>query len=241
MAINRISDPRASTRRFFLAIAIFFPIVVLAGFARTYYLKPFFDAPAVPSLLVHIHGVLMSLWIGLFITQVYFISSKRIRLHQRLGYAGIALAALIVIVGFLTAIGAAKNGSSSTPPDVPPLAFMVVPMFDLLMFAGLFGGAIYYRKRAPTHRRLMLLTVLNFMPPAVARIPIASLQSLGPLWFFGFPDALALVFVIVDTWRNKKLNWPFLIGTIALIASHPLRLILGSTETWMSFARWVTG
>jgi len=75
----------------------------------------------------------------------------------------------------------------------------------------------------------------------VARIPIAPLQTLGPLWFFGFPDLLAIIFVIVDTWRHKKLNKVFLAGTILMIASHPLRLILSGTDAWMSFAARITG
>jgi hypothetical protein len=60
------------------------------------------------------------------------------------------------------------------------------------MFVLLFVAAIFYRRRPAMHKRLMLLTAVNFLPPALDRIPVASLQALGPLWFFGFPTALAL-------------------------------------------------
>ncbi|MDQ3220871.1 MAG: hypothetical protein M3Q26_09045, partial [Acidobacteriota bacterium] len=98
----------------------------------------------------------------------------------------------------------------------------------------------YYRRQPANHKRLILLTILNFLPPAVARIPIVSLQSLGPIWFFGFPDILAVIFVIVDTWRHKKLNKVFLAGTLLMIVSHPLRLMLSGTEAWLRFATWIT-
>lgn len=239
MAVNESLNRRIFDRRLFAAAAILFPLIVLAGFARTYYLRGFFSVPAIPSTLVHAHGLLMTAWVVLFGTQVWLVSSKRIRVHQRLGYTAIGLAVLIIVVGFFTA-AAAAFGSASAPPDIPPLAFMIVPMTDLLMFAIFFAGAIYYRKRPAEHKRLMLLTAINFLPPAVARIPIESLQSLGPLWFFGFPVAVLLITLVLDTWRTGRLNKVFLAGSILLIISYPLRLILMGTEQWMAFAAWVT-
>ena len=240
MAVNESLNRRIFDRLLFTAAAILFPLIVLAGFARTYYLKGFFDVPAVPSTLVHLHGLVMTAWVALFGTQVWLISSKRIRVHQRLGYTAIALAVLIIIIGFFTAAASAKFGSASAPPDIPPLAFMIVPMADLVLFAIFFGGALYYRKRPAEHKRLILLTAVNFLPPAIARIPIESLQSLGPLWFFGFPTVVLLILLVIDTWRNHKLNKTFLAGAILLIMSYPLRLMLMGTEQWMAFAAWVT-
>ena len=60
--------------------------------------------------------------------------SKRVRVHQRLGYAGIGLGAAILPIGFMAAVRAAKYGSSSTPPGVNQLGFMIVPLTDLVMF-----------------------------------------------------------------------------------------------------------
>jgi len=240
MAVNQIQDPRRATRHFFFIIAVAFPLIVLAGFARTYYLKVFFGTPPVASLLVHLHGFVMTAWIALFVTQIWLISSKRIKLHQRLGIASIALAVLVFAVGTLTAISAAKYGSASSPPDIPPLAFLVVPFFDMILFLVFFGFAIYYWRRPANHKRMILLTAFNFLPPAIARIPIGIISSLGPLAFFGIPDVLAITFVAVDTWKHGKLNKPFALGALLLIASHPLRLMLSGTDAWMLFAAWLT-
>ena len=158
---------------------------------------------------------------------------------MKLGMLGIALAIAILFVGFFTMISAAKYGSPSTPPNIVPLAFLAVPFFDLLMFAGLFGAAIYYRNRPANHKRLMLLTVLNFMPPAVGRIPIEFFQTLGPLFFFGVPAALAIGLLVYDTWRNRKLNVVFLAGALVIIVSYPVRIILSGTDVWMGFAAWL--
>jgi hypothetical protein len=220
--------------------AILFPLIILAGFARTYYLKGMFGTPPLASAMVHAHGLLMTVWVALFVTQVWLISARRVRVHQRLGYSGISVALLIIGVGFVTAVRAAKFGAASTPPGVSRLAFLLVPLFDLLMFAILFGGAVYFRKKPAEHKRLMLLTAVNFLPPAVARIPIAPLQALGPVWFFGVPTALVLLCLGLDTWRNRQLNTVFLAGSLLLIASYVGRLALMGTDTWMAIATWLT-
>ncbi len=240
MAINDTAERRAFERRFFLAIAILFPIVVLVGFGPTYYLKPFFVSPPIPRLLVHLHGIAMIAWVILFFSQVYLIRSTQIRLHQRMGIASTVLASVILVLGLLTAVAAAKYGSISTPPGANPLEFLIVPVFDMVVFAILFGAAYYYRRNAPNHKRLMLLTVINFLPAALARFPFGLTDTFGPLWFFGVPDILTLGFVIVDTWRNKKLNKAFLGGALFMIVSHWLRLAFAPTETWVSFATWLT-
>lgn len=238
--MNDTLDRQRFDRRLFLAAAIAFPLIVLAGFGRTYYVKGLFDAAPLPSMLVHVHGVLMTAWVALFGTQVWFISSRQVRLHQRLGYAGVGLAAIIIAVGFVTALRAAKYGAASTPPGIPPLAFLIVPVFDLLMFALLFGGAVYYRRRPAAHKRLMLLTAVNFVPPALARIPIPSLLALGPVWFFGVPTALAALCLVLDARRHAHVNRVFLVGTIVLIGSYAARLMLMGTGAWMDIARWLT-
>jgi hypothetical protein len=239
--ISDATDRRLFDRRLFKIAAILFPLIVLAGFGRTYYLRGLFNVPPLPSVVVHMHGLLMSAWVALFVTQVWLISSKQIRVHQRLGYAGVGLALLILPVGFLAAVRAAKYGSPSTPPGVSPLGFLIVPLVDLLMFTIFFGAAIYYRKKPAQHKMLMLLTAINFIPPAIARIPIPSLQALGPLWFFGLPTVLALFCVGVDARRRGKVNPIFLSGTLLLIASYVGRLMIMPMAGWLETARWLTG
>lgn len=241
MAISDAAERRAFERRFFFAIAILFPLTVLIGFAPTYYLKPLFNSPPIPRLIIHIHGFLMAAWVALFVVQVFLIRRTQIKVHQRLGVLGVVLGLTIIATGMVTAVAAAKYGSNSMPPGVQPLEFLVVPFFDLIVFAILFAAAVYYRRNAPNHKRLMLLTVLNFLPPAIARYPFGLTEAFGPLWFFGVPDLIAIVLVIGDTWRHRKLNVVFLGGAIVMIASHWLRLPFSTTETWLGFARWLVG
>ena len=239
MAINEAALVRIRERCFYLVAALAFPLIVLIGFARTYYLKGLFDAPPLASFLVQIHGAVMTAWVLLFIAQVYLIRTKNIRVHQTLGFAGIGLALLILICGFFTAIAAAKNGSGSFPPDIPRTSFLVVPIFDLIMFSILFGAAVYYRKRAANHKRLMLLTAINFLPPAIARFPIPGWLALGPIMFFGIPTLILIFAVAYDRVQNGKFNKVFVFGSLLLFISYPLRIAISGTDAWLTFANWV--
>src|SRR5688572_12309923 len=95
---------RISDRPLYLLAAIVVPLIVLIGFARTYYLKGFFATPPIPSRFVHFHGIVMTAWVALFIVQVSLVATRRTKTHQRLGVLGAVLAALVVVVGVLTAL-----------------------------------------------------------------------------------------------------------------------------------------
>jgi hypothetical protein len=238
-----IAGPRHSQewdRRLFRVVSILFPLVVLAGFARTYYLSMLLGGPPVKSLLVHAHGAVMTLWIGLFVTQVFLMRAGFRRRHMALGMYGIGLATAVVIVGFFTAVSAAKYGFAAAPPDVPPLVFLVMPLTDLVMFVGLFAAAISFRRRPADHKRLMLLTVINFLPPALARLPHPAVQAAGPVVFFGVPAVLTILLVTSDRFKTGVWNRVFLIGGLALVLSFPLRIVLGNSRLWLAFSQWVT-
>jgi len=47
--------------------------------------------------------------------------------------------------------------------------------------------------------------------------------------------------IAYDYAKTRRLNPAFVWGSLLLIASHPLRLMLSGTSAWMSFAHWITG
>lgn len=231
---------RISDRPLYLLAAVVVPLVVLAGFARTYYLKGFFATPALPSVIVHLHGLIMTAWVVLFIVQVTLVAKRKTKLHQRLGILGAFLAGLVFIVGILTALYAAArfvNAPNLVPPGAPPpLPFLVIPLGDMVAFAILVGTALYYRKRLDIHKRLMLVAAVNITVPAIARIPVNFIANGGPLVFFGLADFILLSFLAFDTIRHKRLHPAFLWGTLFVILFQPLRIVLAGTQAWTSFA-----
>lgn len=238
MAANPAVQRSGRDRRLYTWFAIFMPIIVLLGFARTYYLKGFFDTPAIPGLLVHLHGAVMTSWVILFIVQVWLVSSRRVRVHQRLGKIGAGLAILVVLVGVTTGIASAARGAT---PGLPPLQFLVIPLGDMLLFALLIGTALYFRRRMDIHKRLMLVAAVNLLTPAIARIPLNFIINGGAPVFFGLTDLILVACVAIDTVKNRKFHPALLWGTLLVILSQPLRILLAGTETWIQFATWLVG
>jgi hypothetical protein len=233
MATSPNFHRRISDRPLYLMAAVLIPLIVLAGFARTYFLKGFFATPPLPSFIVHVHGIVMTAWVALFIVQVTLVAKRRTKIHQRLGILGAILAALVVVVGILTALYAAARGAT---PGPPPLVFLIVPLGDMLVFGILVGAALYYRKRLDIHKRLMLLAAAAMLPPAIARIPLSVITDNGPLAFFGLTDLCIIGFVVFDTVRHRRLHPAFLWGSLLFILLQPLRLSVAGSDAWTSFA-----
>src|ERR1044072_8564537 len=188
--LNVFHSHKLRERTFFTGMAIIILIVVFAGFSRTFYLRPYFSSERLIPLLI-MHGLVFSSWIALFITQTALVAAKRVRTHMMLGIAGGVIAALMIIVGTVTALLRAlapafiRARAPSPIPGVNPLTFLTIPLGDMLVFAILVSSAFYFRRRVDVHKRLMLLATIGILPAAVARLPFPFIQHYGPLAFFG--------------------------------------------------------
>ena len=119
--------------------------------------------------LVHLHGALFTGWVLLFIAQTALVASHRLAVHRRLGVAGAMLAAAMILVGTFTAVATAKRGGA--PVGVDPLAFLAIPIFDMVLFATFVTAALVLRRNKEMHKRLMLLAYISIIVAAVARLP----------------------------------------------------------------------
>ena len=210
-------------------------LIVFAGFARSYYLKGIFGTPAI-SFLVHLHGLVMTLWFVLFFVQVRLIAIQRVAWHRRLGLFGGALAVLVVGVGTVTAITAAALGHS---PGPPPLVFLTIPLGDMVTFGTLVSLGLAYRHRAGLHKRLLLLASLATLTAAIARIPLAFIQHGQIPLFLALTDGCILCCIGVDTAIHRRLSPAFGWGFLFVVSSQVFRLWLSGTPQWLHFATWL--
>jgi len=77
-------------------------LFVIIGFSRNYYFRFLTDLPPMVAL-VHLHAIAFSAWLVLLVVQTRLIAAHRVDLHMKLGLAGVALAACMVVLGVLTA------------------------------------------------------------------------------------------------------------------------------------------
>ena len=233
----------AHDRVFYGTMAVAMGVTVFAGFAATYYLRLVGGGPTATlsggpfTTLVHVHGALFTAWVLLFIVQTALVASRRVAVHRRLGVAGAILAAAMVVAGTSIAIATAARGSA--PPGMTPVAFLVIPLFDMLLFAGFVSAALVARRNKEAHKRLMLLAYVSIITAAIARLP--GVLALGPPAFFG----LSLLFVVAGAiydFRSRGLvhnvyRW----GAAVIIVSVPVRLAIANTGAWQAFAKILTG
>jgi hypothetical protein len=231
----QVVGPRS--RLFHVFAAVLIAAIIFAGFSRTFYLNSYFAKLHLPPVLL-VHGFVFTSWIVLLIVQTSLVAADRADIHRRLGVFGGVLATLMIVVGVLAAIYSGRRGF--TPPNgPPPLVFLVVPIFDLIVFSSLVAAGLYYRNKPDTHKRLMLLSTLGILGPGVARLPIAWILQHGLLAIFGIQDLILVACITYDTVVHRRMHRAFLWGGLWVILSLPLRMAVASTSAWASFAHWL--
>jgi hypothetical protein len=232
VASGRPGDPE---RRLFMWGALGVALLVLVGFAPTYYLKTFFGTPALPWW-VHLHGLVMSTWFVLLILQTALIAARRVDWHRRLGMFGAVLALVLVLSLSVVSIHSVRLGHT---PGPPPGVMLGVNFAPILLFAGFVASGLLRRARPDYHKRLMLLASLSLLPSAIVRMPLAFIQAGGPFAVFGATDACVLACLLIDTLRRRRLHPAFGWGALLIAAVFPLFLILAQTPQWLRFATWM--
>jgi hypothetical protein len=241
MATQTIGRSQVSAEhRFYTGMALAILMTVFVGFARSFFLRPFFSSwPSPSETIFYIHGTVFSAWIALLLVQASLVAGGRTDLHRRVGPFGVALAAIMVVLGTFAALIAARRSTGFVDVPVPPLQFLAVPIFDIVLFALFVGMAVAQRRDSQSHKRWMLLATINLVTAAVARWPVV--YNFGPAVFFAVTDLLLVPLVIWDFRTRGRLHQATLLGGLAIVASQPLRLVVSGTEGWLAFARWATG
>jgi hypothetical protein len=239
MAVHpRVITVRRRERLFYTGMALLILITVFAGFSRTYFLKTHFGSPPL-SLLLHLHGLVFTSWVLLFVAQTTLVAARRTDIHRRLGALGAMVAVLIVVLGTATAILRVKGGAAPIP-GVSPLSFLAVPLFDMVVFTVLVGAAFYYRHRADVHKRVMTLATIALLAAPIARLPFSFLRNGGPPAFFALADVFIVACVVYDLLTRRHVHPATIWGGLIIVISQPLRLMISGTPAWMAFASWMT-
>jgi hypothetical protein len=166
---------------FYRRMGIFLALLVVAGFG--FNVGGGWVSLAEFPVLIFVHATVFMLWIGLFIVQPTLIGRNNIALHRRVGWVGVAIALLMVWLGWEASIDMMRRRS-----DFRDGVTLSIQMSTMVMFALLVFTAIVLRRRSDWHRRLMLCATIILAAPAVAR--------LMPLWLGPF-TLLAILSLLV--------------------------------------------
>lgn len=173
--MNTIDEPwklswsRPRFLGFFQGMAILFLLLLLVGFAPTFFLRPwFYDSPL--PVRFHIHGFFTACWILAFLVQALLVASGNIALHRLTGIVAASVAGGVLISGlailYFLASGYPDNGRELG--EVSSVVWGNIA--GLATFSIFVGTGIALRSRPQTHKRMMLFATLSIMGPPLARI-----------------------------------------------------------------------
>jgi hypothetical protein len=237
MATSAIRNSNPSLDNvFFPGMAVLILATVFLGFAHTYYLAGVFRAP-LPNLLIHIHGLVFSLWILLLILQASLIAGGRIDIHRRVGLLGFGLGCLMVILGLMAATDSLARHAAPGEAGVAAKAFYAVPITDMLIFSTLIYFGFRNRLNPAAHKRLMLIATITLLDAAFGRWPIHV-----PWWNLQLAQMCCYVLLLMvmgyDLWSTGRVHRATVWASVLLIVVQQAPVPLGRTELWQSFATW---
>ena len=246
MEANLSHGSAVRDRAFFLAMALAAGLTVFLGFAPSYYLNSITHTTHYPTglaistsrpLLIHLHALAFSSWMLLFIAQNALVVSGRINIHRRLGIAGAILVPVMTVLGIVTAVRGARDGWNPGGPFADPMAFMAVGIGDICVFSVFAVAGLCCRRRPTLHKRLMLLATLGgLIWPAITRMPYVAGR---PVAMFGLLTALVLAPAIYDRISSRRFQPVSLWGGLSVLAVFFVRVPIGRTAAWHSFAAWL--
>jgi hypothetical protein len=240
-----IASPAAvrvrNDRAFYTCMGLAIAATVVWGFAPSFYFSRWMTAPpTTPEIgpLLALHGTCFSAWVALMVVQPALIASRNLRLHRRLGYFGAGVAAAMVVLGNLAAIAAMHGGFRGLGD---PFVFYAVPFFAINSFAVTIFLAVRWRNFAETHKRLILLSNVALLGAAIARIPVAAIQSGAPFSFIFGPDLIILAGMAYDMVTRGRVHRVWLVGGALMVATQILMMAVMGTGAWHGFAEAMAG
>jgi hypothetical protein len=211
-------------------------VTVFAGFAPTFYLRGSFTQTRPMSVLLHVHGIVFSAWISLFLVQTLLIARGSRRLHQRLGWVGAAIAMAMITLVTAAVIEQLRRVNGFPPP---PLA-LALSVFDIFVFAFLVGTALYYRKRPDWHKRLMLSASIVLLGAPMFRI-VAQLVGLADIAKVSIVstllvDAFFLPCFAYDLLTRRRIHPAYLVALVLIVLDQIAQATVVSWPPWISLA-----
>lgn len=187
----------------------------------------------------------MSTWIVLLVVQTGLVQTRNTKVHMTLGWFGLAVALLVIPTGIMAMNGFGPRLLALGLP-APVLReglslLFWIDVFSLILFPSLFPGAIYYRKNAAWHKRLMLFAAFSLLTPALGRMTaqFAPTDSFGEInWPLNWVIFLFIMLTVpvYDFRLQKNIHKATIIGFIAVAIGMLLAVLISATEIGKDWA-----
>ncbi|MCK6616670.1 MAG: hypothetical protein L6Q51_03410 [Cyclobacteriaceae bacterium] len=199
--------------------------ITFVGFYPTYYSKLSYPHPPI----VHLHGLLMVVWLALVVTQPLLIRYNRFSAHRLTGKLSYFVMPLILVSGYFIlrySYQRALQGEDVGPPgfypadlplEIKAAEFVVIGTVYWVWLIVYYILGVSFRKNVVSHATFMLAAALTILGPAGDRLIGYICDAFG--WPFNaiagnFVFALVVIvfsFLFVLHLRRKLSVWPSLL------------------------------
>jgi hypothetical protein len=226
-------------------------VLVFGGFYTTYLSVIFDNHPP----LIHIHFVLMTMWIAMLIAQPFLIKFKKLAIHRALGKISYVLVPLVLVSAFLmmrlsyykfisiTNEQVTQGLNKSTASQVLQQAadFQAIAFFYFFWFAIFYALAIINRRKSSVHARFMLATALTLLGPTVDRIMffVFGLEFLpggiSVMWVSFILIDIVLALLLYKDYKNNRPTKTLWICLLIYIPGQILHFAVMGHNFWKEF------
>jgi hypothetical protein len=219
-----------------------FAIAMLIAFWPTYFSR----LDQQPSYHPHAHGLAMTAWCVLLVSQAWLMRTGRRDLHRGIGAASYVIVPLMVV----TTVNFVHFRLRGAPVlDAVALYFLALVVNALVAFLVLYGLAIYHRRRPAQHARFMVCSVFplftpvtdrlfgRYLPEIVPLVPRIDGSPVLPVAGFLLADFLLVALAVWD-WRTHRRRDVFPAALGVLLLYHVSVLTFHRFPAWQSFAAW---
>lgn len=249
MATIATAKPRPLVSKFYVTMAAIFAAIAFGGFFGTYWLQvargTFTGSP-----MMHLHGLLFSLWTLFFLSQALLVANRQLKTHRAWGLFGVSLATAMLFTGMAVAIQGLQFRLEAGYGDAAR-AFTIVPVSGVLMFAGFVTAAILNLRRPEWHKRFMLVGTTAVLQAAIARFFFLAATGGGPgarpglgppqpIEGTAMAGVLILLLVVAamvhDRRSHGRVHPAYWWGFGVIVTVQLLRPVVGYTEAWYRVA-----
>jgi hypothetical protein len=218
------------SHQFYVGLTLFLIATVVTGFWPSYF-GTLLSGGVRRPLVMHVHGAIFTGWMALLFLQVGLAASGRIRTHRRVGTLGIWYGVAVFVMGVIATFAAPVIHVHAGEWTVDQAAgFLILPIGDMILFAGFFGAAVKYRNKPEIHKRLIMSATVALAFAAVGRMNFA-LPTFFVIWMV--PMAALAAFDFTSTGRIHKVT----AICSAVMAIGFLRVYLVESQGWIAVGR----
>lgn len=218
---------------YFFFINVLILLIVLIGFAPSFYLRPLSNRGSLPFYLI-VHGLSCTAWFVIIVVQSQWIRKRNISDHKKFGTYFSLIAPILVGSGYVVLYHSIKLYHNQFAPIIEGIEVEKQQSFSALIITGdalqliLFSVFVFigykFRYKPEVHKRAMIIASILICQQALVRIGKFEIFMIGEnagasggIYATSIPFFLLISILVYDVIKFKKSHKMTIAGILSYI------------------------